>query len=393
MVSHPRIGSYSSLRGDGSPLIVNGKLDLDRVRKLARWSDATLDLGPLSQNPQIAEALRRANPSLRLHAYVVLIAADWPGPFFTEFQRIVTSTEGVLTCVDAAGRNRKPWFFTNVNLARPATAAQLAAHILNYVSFSGPWSAIFVDLLIPQLLSCQQGNPQGGYDYLDWKGMGYPSEAAFLEAWQVGADSFFRQLKLSGKPVSSNYGNSFPYGNGCMIEAAFAQRGGTWEKNMLMNGSQPGLLKLSFAEPRNGWICTEPVFNEPHTSPENQRRHRYGLASACLSGDFHSFGRYESNAQWCVDRLDWWYPEYQHPQRGKHWLGEPQTGALHVLTDYHGKPTDLYMRSFEHGVAVVNTTNIAQSIGFGTRRYRPINGVAKSSFSIPPHDGLLAEAV
>ena len=66
MTTFPRCGAYCSLRnsdtvlGDG-----HGNPNLENVAKLARWDDATLDLGPAIEQPRIIEALRAANPRHR----------------------------------------------------------------------------------------------------------------------------------------------------------------------------------------------------------------------------------------------------------------------------------------------------------------------------------------
>jgi hypothetical protein len=373
-MNYPRIGTYSSLRGDGAPLLNHP----ERIDALAKWDDVIIELGTLHEHPDIAAKLRAANPAIRLHAYVVMVYGDWPAPFFQDFKRVVTSTNGVLL-----GTNGQPWSFSNVNVARGETMNALADLILRYMQSSNIWSGAFVDILIPAL---------NGQNDIGWQRMGYASQAEFESQWNANAPAFVTKLKSSGLPVATNYGNGFPgHANGNMIESAFRLNGGTWETNMVQNGPKPGLLKLSWADPASPWICSEPAFHEPPDSPTNARLARYHDASACLAGGFGSFGRYEGNTQWCIDRLGFWQPYYSHPQRGKYWLGNPITEVRHV-TAYHNKTVDLWERYFEHGVAVVNPSGSPHSIGL-PGRYRPINGVAKTAWSIPPHDAMLLEAV
>jgi hypothetical protein len=381
----PRIGMYSSVDGDGRKYLkADGSLDQQRIDDAAQWSDLILDLGCVEAHPQIRAALKAANPGIRLHAYVVM--GTWHNPngprFFVEFERLVLETNGVML-----GANGKPWYFTNVNCARIETMDAIADLILSY---SMPWDAIFIDVLMPY-------HGGDGAD-IGWVQMGYASWPEFQQAWQDGANHLVERLKASGHPVTTNYGNGFPLvANGCMREDFPHQFGNpaTWETNMVAWGPQEGLIPLVFAEPEGSWICTAPA-GDGHGSynpkdKENERRQRLHDGSACLCGGFGTFGRYEGEDEWREMREKFFAPHYRHPQLGAGWLGEPLAPAYHVT--YSGaKAVDLWVREFQYGIVIVNPSGVSHSI-YLSRRYRAINGPVKDAFSIPPRDAALLEAV
>jgi putative glycosyl hydrolase-like family 15 (GHL15) protein len=265
------------------------------------------------------------------------------------------------------------WGFTNISLANHATMQAVAAVINRYAH---GWDGIFIDILIPKLLNAAQ---DGGASMLDWRRMGFATEAAFLASWEAGGKLLVSLLQP--KPISTNYGTGFAEANGHMCEDFPRLNGGTWQKNM------DGLWQAPHAAPKGSWICSGFSGYDP-TSPENLRRHRFGLASACLADAFHSFGRYENDARWCVERLNFWYDEYHHPQRGKGWLGEPIEAAHQSRSDKF-----IWMREFQHGIVVVNTDTISKHSIYLPHRYRPFGQAAKDSWNLAPQDALIMEAV
>jgi hypothetical protein len=349
----------------------------DRIAALAKYDRVVIELGTLNLYPEIVARLRQVNPWIHLDAYVVMQWWQSGIPFFRDFAKIVNDTNGVM--VNDVG---KFWAWSNVNLARTETAAQLSELILDNVEDFGDWNGIFIDILVTAL---------HGQTDVGWRQMGYSSYEEFEHLWNKNSEDFVFRLLQGGRPVSTNYGNSFPgLSHGNMREAFPTQFGGTWESNMVGTERNPGQLNLKFADPRAGWICSGFKGYDP-ASPENQRIMRYHDASACLSGDYGSFGRYEWDEEWKAKRHLFWAPHYVHPQRGKGWLGEP-TGAAYHVTMQKDKPVDLWVRKFAHGVAIVNPSSKAHSI-YSEKPLRPIGGVAKTGRSVPAHDGLLLEAV
>ena len=138
-MNYPRIGTYSSLRGDGSPLAGHP----ERIDALAKWDDVIIELGTLNLYPEIVAQLRQRNPGIRLHAYVVMSWWTSGIPFFRDFAKIVNDTNGVM--VNDVG---KFWAWSNVNLARTATMEYLAGLIVNH---SRGWDGVFLDILVTAL--------------------------------------------------------------------------------------------------------------------------------------------------------------------------------------------------------------------------------------------------
>lgn len=365
-MNNPRVGVYSSLRGNGFPLYEDRVYNRGRISKLARWDDVIIDLGCMAEYPETSTLLQQDSPNIRLHGYVVLSAWNNPaGPeFFKKIWTTVTDTNGFL--ITTTG---KWWSFSNINVANTATMDALADLILKYAA---GWDGIFIDLLIPQLWSAKQA----GVEVLDWHAMGFLSEEAFLSAWKTNAQLFVRKLKTSGNQVTTNYGIGFPGTTDGNMSEEFERDWNRW-----ISSTREGALHLGYP---SAWITSHPFGYKP-SNPENKRIFRFGLGSACLFGGFYSFGRYESDTQWCVDRLNFWYPEYSHPQRGKGWLGEPVSVAGQ---DGAG----LWSRTFDQGLVLVNPTPQAHSVYLDTL-YRPIGGPAKKAWSVPPHDALILEAI
>ena len=388
-MTYPRCGIYASLRNKDQVLAPNGVLDRERIGKLARWSDVVLDLGPLIEQPEIVAALREANPAIRIWAYVVMgwwPVDQWHPIFFQRFSEIVHRTNGRVFKTDGS-----EW---GVNFTDSTTVNALAALIAEYLP---GFDALFLDVYCARVSNVAASG-------LDYKKAGFATEDGFAGAWATGHAAMVPLIRdKAGRPdliVSGNCGpGSHADVNGWMRENWPYLNGGTWASNMLEfiepNGTRsPGLLNETYREPRASWLVTNPAYGGP-AAPENRRRERYGLASACLGGAFHSFMRGEWDSQWCIDRLDFYSPAYRHPQRGMHWLGEP------IETAY-GHDDGLWARRFQFGISIVNPTDKPISWR-GPVLYRPIGGTAqdpthvvgaaKKAFSVPARDALIAEAV
>lgn len=368
-MKYPFDGVYSSMRGHGEPL------DTPEARhKLALRDNVVLDLGPGSQNPQILQSLREANPNIRLHAYVVLKAYNWPGAFFQEMLKAVQDTDGFIYIE----RSTRTWDFTNINLARPATVEAIASIINRYAALM--WDALFIDILIPELLSAAQDN---GMSPLDWKRMGFKTENDFLLQWKIGAAMLIS--KLNKRPISTNYEIGTAETNG-HVEEGFYRLSGTWEKAMKKLWGAP------HADPVASWLCAQPAMDSTGDynpdNPENQRISRFVGGSSCLGNAYGGFGRYENDSLWLKRRLDFIFPWMSVTPRGhadlkmehKGWLGEN-------IGPYVKLPEGLYWRDFEHGQVIVNPTYLPISYR-GPERLRAISGIWKKQWSVPPQDAL-----
>jgi len=364
-----RTGCEGAVRGDGSPYIAGGKLDNLLIQHAARFSDVALDLGCVEQHPEIRTALRAANPKLMLHAYVVMAwwGVDQYSPaFFREFKAVVDSTHGV--CWGTDGR---PWGLTNVNLANPQTVSGLGQLIAHYAE---PWDAAFLDIVVPWM-------PLGQTD-VDYQRNGYATMAAFKAAWDSGVLVLRAAIP---KPVSANYGGIQPPSyNGLVFEnfPYLPPAANGWAGVIDLARTHP------YAEPRTIWIMGNYHSLDP-LDPVNHRLARFYHGSALMvDGAIGGFGRYENeqwNPGWVAAHPSMWWKDYELD------LGVPIGGAFHVGQE-HGKPVDLWQRNYSKGVVVVNASQRAHSIYFD-RRYRPADGIVKTSWSIPAQDALIAEAV
>jgi hypothetical protein len=218
---HPRCGIYASVRNRDPVLThADGTVNAENARKLAEWDDVVADLGPMVEQPQIAAALRAANPGIRLHAYVVMKAYNWPGAFFQEMLRTVTALDGYLYATDGS-----MWRDSNINTARPDVVDAVARVIAEYLGYptadadrstalrgdrrdsgSGKVSAsvtpspdqtggggseivsatspplfdgLFLDVFCP-------GMPNATASGVDWRRAGFDTEQAFQDAWWLG---------------------------------------------------------------------------------------------------------------------------------------------------------------------------------------------------------------
>lgn len=363
---HPRAGIYFHVDGTGFPLKENGKLVPDRIANLAQWDDVIMDLGCVSDHLDIMQALRAAKPHIRLHAYVVMKAWNNPhGPaFFQKFWQLVSNTNGFLTTTE-----KQWWSFSNVNVANLVTMDALRGLIQSYVTADG-WDETFLDVLIPRLWSATQGP-----ETLDWKGMGFTSENDFLVDWRTNGPGLVKSLQ----PCTTNYGVGFPgVAEGNMTEE-FDHDWARWITSPMV-----GALHLGFP---SAWITSSPHSYDPE-DPYNLKNHRFGIGSALLFGGYYSDGRYEGDNEWTRTRVSdrrWFPAELVHPRNGMGWLGPEQNAAMQTSNG-------LWVRHFDFGVVVVNPTRGPLSVYFPDR-YRPIGGVAKKGWNVPPRDALIMERV
>ena len=364
-----RTGFDGACRGDGFPYIQNGVRQGQLIIDTARFSDVVLDLGCVEQHPEIRTGLRAAS-SCTLHAYVVLRwwGVDQYSPrFFQEFKGIIDDTHGVCWGTDG---NPMGWSLSNVNLANPATVAGLGQLIAHYAE---PWDRVFLDIVVPWM-------PLGQTD-VDYRRNGFSTMEAFKFAWDLGVAELRAAIP---KPVCGNYGpTQQPTYNGNMFEELPTQPPGMGWAGIIQTAQT-----TPYAEPRSVWFNMAYHSLDP-LDPVNHQRARFVHGSALLvDGAVGSFGRYENekwNPGWVEAHPSFWWKDFELD------LGTP-IGTMTHITDQHGKPVDLWTRTYSKGVVCVNPSQRAHSIYY-SRRYRGADGITKNAFSIPAGDAFIGEAV
>jgi hypothetical protein len=397
-IQHPRLAMYSRVAGDGSPFLrADGRLDSSTIRSQARWDVVVLDASPISEyRPDIALALRKANPKIQLLAFV--LGHDfWVNPnpamgdtsrnFPWKYWQAVRSTDGGIW---TRGGRRIPSL--SVNLARRdacgryTTAEALADTILRAVVKTRLWDGLFVDVNCPTI-----GWMQDSRDSIDYARAGYATWDDFARGWTAGRRAFIDRIRLGVDPGFLIVGNCGPCGefdlyNGWMRENFPNQNGGTWQSNMLQTAwGAPGYLADDslYTGPRLSWLSSMPVNLDP-SDPENQRRLRFGLASAALGNGVHTFVRGPDPLRWYSP---WWFDEYSVTAGGRAsssmanrgWLGAA-AGKAYPLE--HGP----WRRDFAKGAVVINPNLTRELVRLGAR-YKRILG------RLPVNDGVTADSV
>ena len=399
-MTYPKLASYSSMRSDGWPFLVDGALDSDAVRLQARWHCVILDAYP-PRAADILEALRAVNPTIKLYGYVVMKwwHAGPPGTLAYDMWQAVLNTNGKLTKTDGSnvdGNAHGGW----INFSKLDTALAVADVIVEHVIRPGLWDRLFLDVSCARAYNANES---------EWNTGGL-NDHDFDAAWQAGHRAFVGRLRVAvgsgaqvpdGKggwitqpdyfPIIGNCGPSGEYDlfNGWMHTEHFPKGGNVrtgsattdWDATMLVDDfGVTGYLQESYLKPMLSWIVSDPGYDQDRS----KQIMRFGLGSACLRDGLWSFGRLEGNSAWVNDKLSWWYPEYDLD------LGEPTSAAYKMLGfgAHHSPRKFLWRRDLTKGCVLVNPSGEAVSV-YDLPPMHPVGQAVKTAWSVPPGDAVI----
>ena len=347
----PRLGLYGSVLGGGFPYVhPDFTLDTLEIAHAARFNEVVLDVYPISPyRPDIVEAMKARNPSLKVLAY--LLAEDiWLAGDADSTRHIPTIIRHTVRDLDGFLYDKSTGGEYNtiaINIAKKdasgrfVVADAMADICRDHVIATRLWDGIFTDIFCHTVSWTQNGTSR----LIDFQRAGYASLAELDVAWAAACDTLATRLRAEGGPGFVLVGNCGPSSNherynGWMRENFPFQQGGSWYANMLGDASSRGYLAddRDYVQPANNWVLSagQPA---PATAddPLNLYRARYGLASAALG---------EGVAAICPGKSvnvaayqDWWYDEYavdlgtgqsSDSQANTGWLGQP-LGPAHTM--------------------------------------------------------------
>lgn len=314
--------------------------------------------------PDILTSFRQRNPSMRLHAYIHGGATWCPQdangnnsyPANTAYRDYYLAvTGGNPSCTSTSDRflwmqdgiraDLAPHSLgINVNIAhrtqnpdasyRYDVAEEVAAAMYEYGRAGRNWDGIFLDVFCPGIMWME--SPGHLFDYAR---AGYgnnnadpANRTAFDLGWQAGHQRIVERLRelavADGQPdypISGNCGQAptrlhpvingwmrenYPYQNGYAGYADFYSNNLAWPWGLLhqdRNFRSPQMNYIFTAANWSGGMTNEP--DDEQYNAANQRKVRFGLASAAMGNGWHAFHESSgdpSRGHW----YNWWYDEY-----------------------------------------------------------------------------------
>jgi hypothetical protein len=370
--------SYQSNSARGAPLIVGGRIDTAAVKERARWPRLVLDIAPFGNLRgtgwrQVPPLIRQFNRRAQVLGYIQTNSV-WFAPgsaptegFWRDFYYCLMHFNAWLYAPD--GTLHDTW---NVNWGNRAFADSMATLLLRQNAL-GIWDGFFLDSW------CQgiKWSGEGGNEPINYVRAGFANGDQMDSARTVNMSRVISRLKAAGVAVWTNSGP----------EPIAGVDGG------LREGFDAGLTTPSQAigwvrTPGTHWLKAE-HFGGAYT-PEACRIARYTLGVSCLGTD-------GSCASMGPDRgAAGWYDEYSV---GPSNLAD-STGAYTGWLGRSGEATEVtpgvWLRWFERGAVIVNTTSAPQLVLTWRELYRirgrrdPITNSGQPGvyFLVPARDAL-----
>lgn len=358
-------------------------IPVDQVASLAQWDVVILDMENQVFNPERIKQLRTLHPGIIILAYVS--SHEVPQQGATSPGQLRRKLDAGLhpewRLQNSAGKPYVYWpgnYMMNVSDLAPMKNGQqfntyLATFVTKEILSTGLWDGIFFDSVWPAI-SWYTGSD------VDLNGDGL-KDVNINSHWQQGMKELFTKTRaLAGRDIIL-VGNDHNHAyiaelNGKMIEN-FQQH--PWPTVM-------GILKEN--QENTSFKSRINIINA-NTGNTGQRSSyqsfRFGLTSTLLENGYYSFDHGDQD-----HTQTWWYDEYDTN------LGTPITNAI-SKQGYSTYQPDIWLRQFEHGLSLVNSTNNTQTITLGGE-YEKIHGTQDttvndgsivSEVTIDGYDGLL----
>jgi hypothetical protein len=343
---YPKLALYAMVYQDGWPLWSSpGVMDPAAFAQFARYDELIIEPMPFTPyHPEGLEELRRLNPDITLLAYVTAhlvwyaAAADSEVDLPTRAWRTVRDRDGFLYNTQGQLFGTVSGNFANVNLAKRdagghyVMAEAMAALYHDAVVAAGGWDGLFLDTFCDDVSWMNAPT-----ESIDVARAGYADIAAFSLAWRAGTDTMAARLRALSGPSTLLVGNcakgtKYAWLNGWMRENFPYQNGGTWFANMY---NEPGGYLVDdarFLAPQHAFMFSFAGGTDTPYTADNQRKVRFGLASASFGKGFHCFGPYDRKTHGQAFHT-WWYDEYGVD------LGTGRSSADPAHTGWLGLPT------------------------------------------------------
>ncbi len=352
------------------------------VRELAKWDLLVLDMENQLTNPEKLKELRRLNPGIILLAYITsqeirTDAIGGPGKMRDRLARGISSDWYL---VSDQGNQYSFWPGTvmlNVTDNAPrVNGIRFNEYISNFAAKdilgSGLWDGIFFDNAWSDV-SWFTGT------HVDYDRNGAP-DGSIDQKWYEGMARIFQMTREKAPGLPIIVGNAHTRGHAESLNGKMIENFEKYPWNEVMQ---------TYAENQSSKY--RPVVNIVNANtnnvenPSDYRALRYGLTSALLENGYYSFDYGDKD-----HARTWNYDEYGVS------LGQP-LGIAQSQNSVPKYKSDVWSRSFENGISVVNSTGDTKTVSLGGE-YEKIHGVQDttvndgaivSEVTLAPRDGLI----
>ena len=377
-LSFPLLCSSQSNSSQGAPLINNGSIDTAAVRDRARWPRLVLDIAPFGNLrgtawPQVPVLIHKFNPRAQVLGYVQtncvwFTPGSLPAPSFNQdyynclmhFNAWLYSPNGAL---------RDEW---NVNWGNKAFADSMTKLLLRQKALK-IWDGLFLDSWCQAI----EWTTEGPNSAIDYARAGFANVQQMDSARVVNMSAVVSKLRAAGVTVWTNSG----------LER-IAHTDGDVREGFDAGLTSPAQAVDWVRTPGNHWLKAE--YYGAQYSAEACRIARFVLGVSCLGTD-------GSSAALGPDRGPaGWYDEYSVDASNRADLTGANTGWLGAGLDTVQVAPGVWLRWFEHGAVIVNTTGSSQFVWTWLQLFRikgtrdPVNNSGQSGtyFVVPARDAL-----
>lgn len=364
-------------------LYLDWKIEDADLARLSRWDLVVLDMDLAWSFPDRIRELRRVNPDIIILAYVsageisaARIQGDKTSPGYKLASRLPESVY-----MHSKDGTRLEWWpgasLMNATDLGPTVEGKRWADILpefveEEMMSTGLWDGVFLDAAYSDITYFF------GTD-IDLDGDGVSDDPSRVNtAWQNGMRRLLRNMRAAvGSDGLIMVNSSSAYAsqvNGVLFEN-FPQYGWTAPQSEFFRSIgvniSPSLTSFN-------------TNTDNQEDPTNYRLMRYGLTSALLGNGYYSF-----DAGSRGHARTWWYDEYDAA------LGAPVGSARRVMGSGSGVTPGVWMRTFEHGIVLVNSGTESERISLpgtfelihGIQDPEVNTGAIIREIDVPPQDG------
>jgi len=357
-----------------------------QAQQLAKWDLLILDMETQLTSASQLKKIRQLNPNIKILAYITSQeirsdASSGPGVMRRKLASGIGEQWYLRNLADAKMSYWPGTYMLNITDACPRVNGlvygdYLAKFVYNEILSTGLWDGIFYDNVWENVSWFTGNNADINYD-------GQTDNTSAIDlSWQTGMKKMLAETRrlagysylIVGNGINNVYREQL---NGIMLES-FGSNHLSWTDNMKVysyheDGGQTPKAIIINANSRN-------------TGAQNDyRAMRYGLTSALLGDAYYSFDYGDQD-----HAQTWWYDEYNVN------LGASVSTAISATNQPTFK-NDVWRRSYDNGLVLVNSTNQTQLINLGAEyekikgsQDKTINdGSVVSLVNLPAQDGLV----
>ena len=352
------------------------------VKELAKWDVVILDMENQITNPQMLKKLKELNPNITLLSYITSqeIRTDASSGISKMRQKLISGIPDNWYLVNNAGRRYSFWPGTemlNVSNYAPRNNGKLfneylSEFVVREILSTGLWDGVFYDNSWIDL-TWFTGN-QVDYD------RNGSVDQSIDSKWYDGMKRLYEYTRqiAPGNPIIIGNGHTYGYVeslNGKFIE----------------NFQQSSWSEIMKTYKRNQSAAYKPVVNILNATTGNSgnskdyQAMRFGLTSALLENGYYAFDHGSEN-----HGQTWAYDEYTVSLGQPVGVSQAQSGAIEYTKD-------VWSRSFENGISLVNSTDETKHVLLGGE-YEHIHGTEDteindgsivSEVTLAPRDGVI----